>query len=252
MSGIYWSIPMERTIQDDAFRNFLSIAMHAGAMDWIYVGVPYLRVDVARNNIVRTFLQNGDEDEDVLVMLDADHMHPVNIIDRLVKHEVGVVGALAFKRGAPYDPCVFFRGQDGGLHALKEWGPDDKLVPCTIVGTGAIAIRRWVFRKLAHDGYPWPYFQCVYPSNTETLPSEDMFFGIACEQAGIAHHVDVTLCTPHLAMSCVDQSSYDEYRLTLDPGQGLTQPLTGSQGQPQPATIAPADNVAVNEGSNHQ
>jgi hypothetical protein len=213
MPKIYWSIPMERTIQDDAFRNFLTIAMRAGANSYTFIGVPYLRVDVARNNIVNTFLENSTDEEDVLIMLDADHMHPRDILERLAAHSVGVVGALAFKRGEPYDPCFFYRGDDGGLHAAAEWEGDAGLVPCTVVGTGAIAIRRWVFSKLDAEGYPWPYFQCSYPDGThKTLPSEDMFFGIACEQAGIPHHVDLSLCTPHLVQSCVDQSSFEQYR----------------------------------------
>ena len=212
MSHIFWSIPMERPIQDDAFRNFLAIAMRAGKEGWTFIGVPYLRVDAARNNIVRTFLENSTDDEDVLIMLDADHMHPHDIIERLAAHNVGVVGALAFKRGEPYDPCFFFRTPDGGLHAAADWDEGAALIPCTVVGTGAIAIQRWVFQKLDAEGYPWPYFQCVYPDGSKTLPSEDMFFGICCEESGIAHHVDLSLCTPHMVMSVVDEWSFEEHK----------------------------------------
>lgn len=215
---VIWAVPPERNISEDAFRGFLNVAQQAALRGYVRMDAPYQRVDVSRNNIVRAFLRETTHDDDTLVMLDADHIHPANVIERLVNWNVGVVGALAFKRGAPYDPCFFFRGSDKKLHHPIEWDCSIKLLPCAIVGTGAIAIQRWVFGALDKAGYQWPYFLCTYPDpdpndlEKYTHPSEDMAFGLACEDAGIPHHVDVTFDTPHLMTSISDRVLWEQYK----------------------------------------
>jgi len=123
------------------------------------------------------------------------------------------VGALAFTRGAPFMPCFFFRVNDAFRPAL-EW--DYKgLIQCDAVGTGAIAIQRQVFKKLdefdpENGGH---YFQCTYPPTMSIpTPSEDMWFAGACYLAGIPHHVDTSLCTPHLMSAAVDQEYFEQYK----------------------------------------
>lgn len=213
---VIWAVPPEKAITEEAFRSFLNVAAHAGARGYARLDIPTQRVDVARNNLVRSFLAVTENDNDTLVMLDADHMHPADIISRLVAWNKGVVGALAFKRGAPYDPCWFIRGSDGLLHHPAEWDKDAKLIPCAIVGTGAIAIQRWVFKALDANGRGWPYFQCTYPDVEDihkyTFPSEDMAFGLICEEAGIPHYVDATFDTPHLFHSVSDRVLWEQYR----------------------------------------
>lgn len=222
MSNVYVAVPMEKSVSEYAVNALLQVAARCGKFGYRQILFPSVRVDVARNNIVKMFLLSSSDDDDVLVMLDADHAHPADIVERLVAHNVGVVGALAFTRSVPYMPCCFLH-IDGAFHPFAEWTIQG-LVPCDAVGTGAIAIRRWVFRKLDewnpdNGGF---YFQCTYPATMDMpTPSEDMWFATACYLAGIPHHVDTALVTPHLMMAAVDESYFRAYQQDKAVGEGV-------------------------------
>lgn len=208
---VYVAVPVERSVQEFAFNSLLLVAAHCGKHGYNQIVWPYQRVDVARNNIVNIFMQDSHSDDDTLVMLDADHAHPADIVERLVAHDVGIVGALAFTRGAPFRPC-FFYFVDGGFRTAMQWDVKG-LMPCDAVGTGAIAIKRVVFRELLEKGYGPHYFQCIYPETIDIpTPSEDMYFAAACYHAGIKQHVDTSLVTPHLMAAGIDETYFDEWK----------------------------------------
>lgn len=224
---IFVAVPMDKTVSEYAVNALLQVAAHCGKHGYDQILWPCQRVDVARNNIVRMFLQHSTNDDDTLVMLDADHVHPADIVERLVAHNVGVVGALAFTRGAPFKPC-FFIYAEGALRTPMEWDRNAGLLPCAVVGTGAIAIQRWAFKKIDElvpetNGF---YFQCTYPDSIDIpTPSEDMWFGSTCFHIGIPHHVDTTLVTPHLMVAAVDQEYFEQYKLT-NPAETMAVTLT--------------------------
>jgi hypothetical protein len=158
----------------------------------------------------KAFMQNSTHDNDLLVMLDCDHKYPADIVSRFAAHDPteGVVGALAFRRGEPYDPLFFLRS-GGGLHApvTPELGPTYE---CAIVSTSAISIRRWVFLELQQRGNRLPYFRYEYPTDF-AQPSEDMYFGRICEQAGILHYCDSSIVIPHSTLSFVDNEVHETF-----------------------------------------
>lgn len=243
MHDVYWSVLLEKAMQEYAVSALLNVAMRCGGLGYKRLALPTLRTDVARNRLVDAFLAQTTDPDATLVMLDADHSHPADIVERLAKTDYGVIGALAFRRCAPFDPCAMLRGADGDLHAIATWAPDTDVLPCTVVGTGAIAIKRWVFDKLAAEGLSAPYFQYVYPANTTVFPTEDVYFGLICEHAGIAHHVDVTLITPHLTVGSVDETSWADW-LTDHPD------ILVSAGQPSTPPAARAEIPARGNGAN--
>ena len=139
-------------------------------------------------------------------MLDDDHIHPEDVLERLVAHDKPVAGALAFRRGEPYFPCAFMRDDQGVMRVMETYPKG--LVEVTLTGTGAIAIQRQVFTDLAAGGYEWPFFRYIYHAGDPVLPSEDIYFGECCESAEIQHYLDTTLVSPHLADSQVDEESW--------------------------------------------
>jgi hypothetical protein len=199
---------MERTIPSEAVMAAFGVALHCAKQDYSMILTGYARTDVARNKLVAAFMEATEDDDDVLVMLDADHTHPMDIVERLVSHGEGVVGALAFRRGAPFDPCFYVRQDDGSLAQPVEFAG---LHEGTVVGTGAIAIRRYVFKALEAAGFSFPFFRYIYEDQTMNFPSEDMYFGYICEKAGISHFCDTGCVTPHLITSQVDQTSWAEF-----------------------------------------
>lgn len=216
--NVYWSVLLERAVQDTAVNALLTLAQRAGHLGFMRLVMPYQRVDVARNRFVSKFLEVTDNSghpnpADVLIMLDNDHNHPADLLERLVSHptECGVVAAKAHRRGAPYDPVLFLRMEDGQLHSLADWEPEAKLIAGAVAGTGAIAIRRWVFDKLQAEGYGVPFFRYVYPDG-QNFPTEDMYFGKLCEKVGIPHYMDMTLEIPHLTTTEITGRTWDDWK----------------------------------------
>lgn len=214
----FWSILPERSVQEYAFMASCAVASRAGNLGYTYITSNFMRTDVARNKLCAAFRKLSHDNpkgspNDVLVMLDCDHTHPHDVIERLVVRppELGVIGALAFRRGEPFFPCFFVRNPaTGGLGQPLDI-PAEGLLPCAIVGTGAIAIRRWVLDRIA-DATGLPPFLYEYNDTmhaTGDYQSEDIYFGLTCEKLGISHYVDVGLVTPHLIAAGIDRSAWE-------------------------------------------
>jgi len=207
---VYWSVLMERTLQESAANSLLNVAMTAGAKGFTRIGVPYMRVDWARSLVARAFLDRTKDPNDLLITLDCDHKHPQDVLIKLASHPptCGMVGALAFRRGPPYEAMFFVRHKDGKLHSPAEW--DLGLYEVDAVGMGAVAVRRWVFEALDANGWTWPYYQFAYPPEAGFNKSEDIVF---CEQvraAGVQIYCNTSLCTPHLGEYLIDDKLWFE------------------------------------------
>ena len=208
---IFWTMLMERNVNYLATISAMRIASRCARLGYAMLSMPYTRTDDARNTACLALLKAAQHDTDTIVMLDSDHDHPPDVVERLVAHNVGVVGALYYRRSEPYDPMVFFRDAEGALNTPADWDPDAGLIPCTIVGTGAIAIQAGVLRRLMESGVPWPWFRYVYNPAGQVQPTEDIYFGLACETVGIPHHVDFSLTSPHLTTSQVNERTFRKH-----------------------------------------
>lgn len=213
MSSVFWALLLERSLMDVTVDAALDVAAWCGHLGYNRIAVPYMRTDMARNAIAKIFMENASEPNDALVMLDCDHAHPVDIVQRLVSHppERGVVGALYFRRGSPYDPLFFVVRDDGPmLRAPAEW-EQGKTYECDVVATGGMLIRRWVFDTLKAAGIAWPYFRYAYPE-PHYQQTEDVYFGLRCREAGIKHYCDTSLVIPHLAVQGINLETWTEAR----------------------------------------
>lgn len=207
---VFWGVMMERSVAYGPVNHLLDIAMHAGMIGAMRISVPYQRVDAARNQMVEAFRAIATSPDDTLVMLDCDHRHPESIIERLAVRKMGVTAALAFRRSKPYEPMFFVRDSKGQLRSPGITKP--VTYECDATGTAAVAIKRWVFDRLAEAGdhyfFRYEYRDCPFGWRS----SEDMYFAKLCEDAGIKHHVDCSLVTPHMGIKNVDQGTWEEYR----------------------------------------
>lgn len=197
-----------------------AICLRAGYKGYTRLGLPAARVDIARNKLCAEFYTLATSPDDVLVMLDYDHRHPLDAIEKLVAHNRPVVGALYFRRGPPHDPMVFFRDQYGVMTQPRTWEP--RLYRCAAIGTGAIAIQKRVLEQL-YQKYGRKVFQYRYTDTVD--PSEDLYFSGLCEQEGIEMWCDMSFVTPHLTVAVVDEHSWHEW-LVEHPNGGGTVNLT--------------------------
>jgi hypothetical protein len=213
LGQVYYSVLVERAITDLAFAGFLDLTLRAGRQGYARINVGYCRVDVARNKIARAFLEAPEPaDDDTLIMMDADHLHPRDILERLASHEEDVVAALAFRRCPPYDPQMYRWNEAKQLVQPSSW--DEGLVPVDAFGMAAFAVKRRVFQKLIDAGHEYPFFRFWYPRAAmaeQIFPSEDIYFCLTCRQAEIPLHVDTSLVCPHLCMNLVDGGTWQMY-----------------------------------------
>lgn len=202
-------VPLERAMSftEGVFYNFWSIAQQGVPI----IQMPYGRIDVTRNKFAVSLLQS---DFTHLLMLDIDHKHPKNIVQRLArwvitKPEIKVVGGLNFRRSEPFDPCCGFWGKDGRYYPPAEWGKG--LIKVDILGTGSILIDREVFEIIPP---PWFYFDYSKVWADDWI-SEDVIFSKLCNQYNIDLYVDTTTTSPHITTGLVDAETFRMHRKEL-------------------------------------
>jgi hypothetical protein len=215
----YWAILPERNgaANYECFNSMLDVAMNAGQNGYHRIRSGYTRVDAVRNAIIRTFLNDATDPNDLLVMMDADHKYPDDIIQAFSEHdpELGVVGALAYRRGEPYDALFFLRDETGLHSVFGDFERGDQIYQCAMISTSSISIRKWVLDKLIEKGYELPYFRYEYNTlNNGTDPSEDVYFSKICEQVGIPVYVDSGIEIPHATIKWIDHTTRLEYEKT--------------------------------------
>lgn len=193
------ALPLERTLQDAAFLHFWAIAMRG----WPLFARTYGRTDLNRNEFAKTLVQS---DFTHVLMLDTDHLHAPDIVEQHAKWLIDnpeklVIGGLHFRRGEPFDPCIFLKSKDGKLYAPVEWPKG--LIKVDAIGHGSILISRKVFEQIKP-----PWWAYTYDVNSWKFPSEDLYFSHLCEQAGIALWADTTITSPHIIQSSVDENAF--------------------------------------------
>ncbi len=219
MPKVYWAILKDKGYDED----FPDVAVHLGAESARY-GYNYLHlkrceVATARSMLVGRFCELATNRDDALVLLDADHQHPANIVTHLVRNppQAGVVLALCFMRGKPHNPAAYVLDNLGSLHPLATW--PEATYGVDAVGAGALLIRRWVFDELAAAGVKQPYFRWCYTENVP-LPTtgEDIYFSTTCTRHGIPVYVDTTMETPHIAKRLITATDWKAHLESEDAG----------------------------------
>lgn len=186
----------------DVFYDFMAIAARGPAI--LRSGCH--RVDMAREKACEQFMET---DFTHILMLDADHKHPPDIIQQLAKWVIEdpdklVVGGLNFRRTPPYDPCAYII-QDNEYHTLLDWDPG--LLEVDRVGTGSILIAREVFERLKK---PWFYIHAEHIEK-EGFVSDDIAFCLNCTDAGIRLWVDTVTQSPHMTQAFIAEETYKQY-----------------------------------------
>jgi hypothetical protein len=225
----------ERTMPGETFHAFCKIV----GQGWDLVIQPPLRTDLARHRMAEELLR-GDHTH--LIMLDCDHNHPADIVQRLCRWVDDdatreVVAGLTFRRCEPHDPLCFIRNGDN-WYAPTEWPTG--LWQVNAVGTGAICIARTVFERI-----PQPWFYYDY-SNVEhdAWPTEDLAFCARCTDANIKIWVDTTTVSPHMGMAWIDEKAFRDY-LKKETGNGRTDET------PEGPTRTGRDSRDRSPGDNH-
>lgn len=106
---------------------------------------------VGRNKCVEQALEAN---ADWLMFLDDDHVFAPNTLERLLAHDVPVVGALYLQRMMPFLPVAYAHKDENNVYHnvnLHNHGEND-LIQVAAVGTGGMLIRSEILRAMEP---PW-------------------------------------------------------------------------------------------------
>lgn len=138
-----------------------------------------------------------ETDMDYMFFIDDDMICPMDMFERLFKHNVDIVAPLAFMRMPPYYPVMYRvdEGYDGmqkmeyyTTHPVKNY-PKEKLVECDAVGFGSALIKTHLLKKMEK---PW------FMSTTRS--GEDLWFCYKAKQAGFRVFMDTSIKLGHLGL----------------------------------------------------
>jgi len=175
----------------------------------VMLNMPYQRTDLARNKAAQELLKT---DFTHLLMLDIDHVHPADIVQRLARwakldpKKFQIVGGLNFRRSEPHDPCAYILDDNDNAYAV-EWDEKSTLVEVDRMGTGSILIAREVFEQVEP---PW-FFNDYSKVWEDKWPGEDIGFSYKVKAAGFKMWCDTTTTSPHITPALVDANSWRKW-----------------------------------------
>jgi len=165
-----------------------------------------LFVPKAREAFAKYALEIG---ADYLFMIDDDMICPLDLFERLYRHDVDIVAPLAFQRRTPHFP-VIYKTRSGWDEARRERYfaneivknyPKNTLLECDAVGFGAVLIKKWVLEK-----FKPPMFMSTSPTGEDIL-----FCYNAKEALGAKVFVDTGTEIQHLGHpKIITEKDYEE------------------------------------------
>jgi len=146
-------------------------------------------IATARNLIVKQALT--DETYTHLLFIDDDMTFDSDFLYKLISTNVDIVGGLAFKRTADYQPCVYKKKEDGQHYPILP----EVFQEVDAIGTAGLLIKTDVFKKIA---FPW--FETYYDEQGRVW-SVDFDFCIKAKKAGFKVFVEPTALMGHIGQS---------------------------------------------------
>lgn len=108
------------------------------------------RGDVAREAFVKTFLEEEYfDDEDALLMLDGDQLHPANLLEKLRAHDLDMVCAHYYRRSThPIQSLCYELGDGTWPYLPYVKPPKEGLHEIAVTGFGCVLIKKKVFKAV--------------------------------------------------------------------------------------------------------
>lgn len=152
---------------------------------------------------------------DYVLFIDDDMILPMDMFEKLYRHNVDVVAPLAFMRMAPHSPVIYQvkEGYDPmqrldyyETHVIKNY-PKNKLVECDAVGFGSALIKTDVLKRM-----PQPWFMST------TRSGEDLWFCYKAKRdAGARIFMDTSVKLGHIGIPpIIDEAYYENYTKSDD------------------------------------
>lgn len=199
-------------------KHHASMVMLQKSIGFQYVDCARFIIDEARNKLVEYALEQNATH---VLFIDDDMIFPPEAAIQLLNHDVDIVTGLAFRRKAPYHPCIF-RTDGKDIYAIESINKG--LVPIDCCGSAFILIKTEVFKRM-----PKPWY--VYADKSFGIYAdqgglgEDMSFTLKAKNLGFDVMCDTDLIITHLGDNEeIDADTYMKYKLTHPESQGKQDP----------------------------
>lgn len=152
------------------------------------------QIDTARNHIVE------EMQGDWVWFIDSDQTFPELTVRTMLQHNHPIVGAMVYKKKAPYLPCVYMKAKEGyGYHALMFPFPGQPFY-ADMTGTGCLLIKKEVFSKI-----PKPWFEYTIKHG------EDINFLEKAKEAGFKILIDPRIPVGHTTLTEIGIHDHVKY-----------------------------------------
>jgi hypothetical protein len=147
-----------------------------------------------------------------VLMLDADMIYAPDTLLRLLQSNREVICGFSVMRTSPHIPLFNRPGADGEPYSMRTCWPTETgerkssaltghvhEVHCA--GGAGLLIQCSVFEKMGDIGTRY-FKQGIEDSHGHEI-GEDMYFAAECHKLGIKHHMDTSVCVPHMTNTTV-------------------------------------------------
>jgi len=161
--------------------------------------------DVARNEICAEVLKG---DEDYLLFLDADMVHPSHIVERLLSARQAVITARYHLKKAPFAAIAYVKHRtQEGPHRYASVHFGQGVFEIERGGAGALLIHRGVLSAIyQRQGHNWFRYQRGPEAPHDLTVSEDFWFYQQAREAGFQCYVDWDCVCPHIGPMAIDET----------------------------------------------
>ena len=167
----------------------------------------------ARNNYCSIFLENKQYSK--LLSVDSDIPFHRSHIERLISHDVDIVGGIYYRKQLERVPVMEALMPDKTVNKIQENG----LLKVRYMGTGFLCVKRRVFEEMMEPEEPhmfdldfhapwyiheetgekqWDFFPCAVDMQQRRYLSEDWWFCHRANNLGFDVWADTKCVVPHL------------------------------------------------------
>ena len=186
-----------RDIKAQTTESLLGLVNYARHNFHILVATQGYTIAENRNYCV---VQAQKNKSDYLLFIDDDMVFPPDTLEKLLAHNLEIVGVNSYSRCLPLSSTVGLMNEKGEYkHPSRypefEMQIPDSLFKAYFVGTGVMLIKMCVFEKIKS-----PYFEFVVAKNGMVLHGEDGSFCEKAKKAGMDIWCDPTIQIGHLGL----------------------------------------------------
>lgn len=198
-------IPTVRNVPVQFLKSFTKqLLINSKKYDMIPIFIDSLPIDLARNELARKAIEVKS---DYVWWLDSDMIPEDDTLEKLIKSEKDIVGALCYTRNPPYKPVLRKLEKIGSAYNFEfvDTVEKNKLVETDATGFGCLLMKTDVLKKISEKSSPlFEFSEMITPSGTKYL-SEDILFCIKAKEFGYKIFVNTNTVCGHIGEIIVDK-----------------------------------------------